>query len=128
MSVFYVLHVKEKSLSDCLDAIRFLCDPAEKQKAHITVRGPYQRKIDIRSVNDKVAGRIVSIDGVDNFFAYNQNTVFFHCSAPVLTTVWKKPDFPFNPHLTIYDGRSTEFAHRLYDILKAHTYRLRFWG
>jgi len=126
MRVFYVLPVKEKRLSECLDAIRFLCNPSEKQKAHITVRGPYQKKIDVRSINEKVLGKIVSIDGVGNFFGSNQNTVFFRCSAPILREIWHKQDFPFNPHLTIYDGSSGDFAHRLYKLISNHTYALRF--
>jgi hypothetical protein len=126
MSVFYVLHVKAKPLADCLDAIRFLCNPAEKHRAHITVRGPYRHKIDIDSANDKISGGIVSFDGVGNFFDSNQNTVFFRCSSPRLRAVWRKPDFPFNPHLTIYDGKSSDFAHRLFDLLRRHEYRMRF--
>jgi 2'-5' RNA ligase len=126
MAVFYVLHVRERDLSDCLDAIRFLSDPAEKQRAHITLRGPYQKKIDVKAINERIAGRIVSIDGVGNFFSSNQNTVFFQCSAPVFRAVWHKEDFPFNPHLTIYDGRSSEFAHRLYELVSPYRYSLRF--
>jgi hypothetical protein len=126
MPVFYVLHVQEKPLGDCIDAIRFLCNPSEKQRAHITVRGPYQKKIDIEGINRRLVGGIVSIDGVGNFFDSQQNTVFFRCSAPKLKAVWRKPDFPFSPHITIYDGGSAEFAHRLYDLLNRYDYSLRF--
>jgi hypothetical protein len=44
----------------------------------------------------------------------------------MLKDVWMKPDFPFNPHITIYDGASPEFARRLFDLLKSYSYRLRF--
>jgi hypothetical protein len=126
MPFFYVLHVKTKPLADCLDAIRFLCNPTEKQRAHITVRGPYKKKIDVRGINEKVTGGIVSFDGIGNFFDSCQNTVFFRCSAPRLRAVWSKSDFPFNPHLTIYDGKSPEFAHRLFDLISRYEYPLRF--
>ncbi len=126
MPVFYVLYVQERPLGDCIDAIRFLCNPSEKQRAHITVRGPYQKRIDIGSINRRLAGGIASIDGVGNFFGSQQNTVFFRCSAPKLRAVWQKSDFPFNPHITIYDGGSAEFAHRLYDLLSRYDYDLRF--
>lgn len=126
MPFFYVLHVNAKPLADCLDAIRFLCNPTEKQRAHITVRGPYKKRIDVTSINEKVAGGIVSFDGIGNFFDSRQNTVFFRCSAPRLRSVWSKSDFPFNPHLTIYDGKSSEFAHRLFDLISRYQYPLRF--
>jgi hypothetical protein len=126
MPFFYVLHVKAKQLADCLDAIRFLCNPAEKQRAHITVRGPYRKRIDVKRLSEKVNGGIVSFDGVGNFFDSRQNTIFFRCSAPRLRAVWNKPDFPFNPHLTIYDGKSAEFAHRLFDLMSRYEYPLRF--
>jgi len=126
MPFFYVLHVKAKPLADCLDAIRFLCDPLQKQRAHVTVRGPYRKRISVNKLNDKVSGGIVSFDGVGNFFSSHQNTVFFRCSAPRLKAVWNKPDFPFNPHLTIYDGKSAEFAHRLFELVSRYQYPLRF--
>jgi hypothetical protein len=126
MPFFYVLHVKAKPLADCLDAIRFLCNPIEKQRAHITVRGPYRKRIDVKGLSERVNGGIVSFDGVGNFFNSRQNTVFFRCSAPRLRAVWSKPDFPFNPHLTIYDGKSSEFAHRLFDLVSRYEYPLRF--
>jgi 2'-5' RNA ligase len=126
MRVFYVLHVKEKALSDCLEAIRFLCNPAEKHRAHITVRGPYKKRIDIKSINQKIAGDTVEIDSVGNFFDTGQNTVYFRCSAPELKSVWNKRDYPFNPHITVYDSDSGEFARRLFSVISQYKYRVKF--
>jgi len=126
MKIFYVLHIREKVLADCVDAIRFICNPTEKQRAHLTVRGPYQKRIDVAAISRKIVGDTVSIDRVGNFFDAGQNTVFFHCSAPELKNVWSKPHFPFNPHITLYDGSSSEFAHRIYTVISRYNYCLRF--
>jgi hypothetical protein len=126
MKVFYVLHIKEKALADCVDAIRFICNPTEKQRAHLTVRGPYQKRIDIAAISRKIAGDTVSIDSVGNFFDSGQNTVFFHCSAADLKTVWNKPHYPFNPHITLYDSGNSEFARELFAVMSRFTYGMKF--
>jgi hypothetical protein len=126
MKIFYVLHIREKALADCVDAIRFICNPSEKQRAHLTVRGPYQKRIDVTAISRKIVGDTVSIDRVGNFFDSGQNTVFFHCTAPELKHVWSKPHFPFNPHITLYDGSSKEFAQKLYNAISPYNYCLKF--
>ena len=40
--------------------------------------------------------------------------------------IWNKPEYPFNPHVTVYDGDSATFASELYDVLSRHTYLLGF--
>jgi hypothetical protein len=126
MKVFYVLHIKEKALADCVDAIRFICNPAEKQRAHLTVRGPYRKRIDTTAISRRIIGDTVSIDSVGNFFDSGQNTVFFHCSAADLKSVWSKPHYPFNPHITLYDSNSSEFARRLFAVMSKYSYCMKF--
>jgi hypothetical protein len=126
MKIFYVLHIREKALADCVDAIRFICNPTEKQRAHMTVRGPYQRRINVTAISRRIIGDTISIDSVGNFFDSGQNTVFFHCSAPELKNVWSKPHYPFNPHITLYDSTSREFARKLYAVMSKYSYTLRF--
>jgi hypothetical protein len=126
MKLFYVLHIQEKPLADCVDAIRFISDPAEKQRAHLTVRGPYQKRVNVVAISRKIVGDTVLIDSVGNFFDSGQNTVFFRCSSPELKGVWSKPHYPFNPHITLYDSASNEFARRLFAVISGYTYRLRF--
>jgi 2'-5' RNA ligase len=126
MRVFYVLNIKDKAFSDCLEAIRFLSNPAEKHRAHITVRGPYRKRIDVKDINRKIAGDKIVIDSVGNFFESGQNTVYFRCSSPELRVVWKKRNYPFNPHVTVYDSDSGEFARRLFEVISRYKYRLEF--
>ena len=113
-------------LRDCLEAIRLICNPSEKLPAHITVRGPYRGKINVSGINNRLAGHRVTIDRVGNFFDSGQNTVFFRCRSPILKEIWKKPDFPFNPHITIYDGTSPEFAGDLYSVVDQYNYNVDF--
>jgi hypothetical protein len=126
MRIFYVIHIGEKALADSVDAIRFICNPTEKQRAHLTVRGPYQKRINISELSKKIVGDTVSIDRVGNFFDSGQNTVFFHCHATDLERVWNKPHYPFNPHISLYDGNSREFAERLYELVSRYSYCLKF--
>jgi hypothetical protein len=126
MKVFYVVHIKDKVLSDVLEAIRFLCNPTEKQRAHVTVRGPYKRRIDVKGLNRKIAGDTIVIDGVGNFFDVGQRTVFFRCSSPELKNVWNKSDYPFNPHVTLYDNDSETFARHLFEVVSRYKYYLKF--
>ena len=109
--MFYSRDQQDQSV---LDAIRFLADPEEKNRAHVTVRGPYTQKRGVLAVSRAVEGSKVVVTGVDAFLEPNQNTVFFAVSAPRLNSLLRKPDFPDpKPHLTIYDGKSRDFALRL---------------
>jgi len=126
MRIFYVLHVSERMLSDCLEAIRFLSNPAEKQPAHITVRGPYEKRIPIKKINERWSGETIRIDQAGNFFDHGQNTVFFHCTCPNLKDVWRKREYAFNPHITLYDGGSSVFARKLYEVVSKYSYGVCF--
>ena len=60
------------------------------------------------------------------FFGDEQNTVFIQCQSDRLREVWKKQDFEFNPHITLYDGSSRQFAVALLDRLKSVRIEFRF--
>ena len=61
-----------------------------------------------------------------NFFGENQNTVFFICEGIILQKVWKKQDYGYNPHITIYDGNDKTFAHGLHKLLSQYQVDLVF--
>jgi hypothetical protein len=124
--VFYVIYIEDGLEKDCIEAIRLLCNPFEKTAAHLTVRGPHGRKIIPNIWNKKLEGNHALINGVDRFFGDGQNTVFFRCSSPRLGSVWYKPDFDFNPHITIYDGPDRLFAEEVYGTMSNYGYRLSF--
>ena len=124
--VFYVVYFRDRRLQYSLDTMRFIADPSEKNYAHITVRGPYQQRYNLNGMDRRIDGTEVLADGVGSFFGYSQNTVFLKCHSEILRDVWKKTDFGFNPHVTIYDGESRKFAEMLLERLNHLTLRFRF--
>lgn len=116
--IFYVVYFDNPDVQKCLDAILLLCNPKEKGRAHITVRGPRKRftkENTILGYTNIIKGNVIYIYGVDHFFNYDQNTVFLKCRAEQLRQVWKKPDYmEYNPHITLYDGDSRVFALELF--------------
>ncbi len=125
MAVFYVLHIADKQVSNCIEAIRLICDPSTKHRAHLTVRGPYRQKISIAPINKKLGDQSLTIYGIGEFFKFGQQTVFFRCSSPDLRAVWFKPDYSYNPHITLYDGSSLEFARQLYLVASKYSFNFQ---
>ena len=124
--IFYVVYLGDERLQGILNTMRFIADPDEKFCAHITIRGPYPQKYDLRAMDRKVRGAEVVADGVGSFFDADQNTVFIKCRSDLLRHVWRKPDYGFNPHITIYDGSSRAFAEVLLDRLDHLELRFSF--
>ena len=124
---FHVLYVPDGLIAGCIDAIRVLANPSEKHRAHITLRGPYQRRENpLGKINRLVEGSEIYIDGSGNFFSSGQNTVYLRCESSQLKAAWYKPDYDFNPHITLYDGTSHDFSRKLWDIVSSRTYKLSF--
>ena len=124
---FHVLYVPDGLIADCIDTIRVLASPAEKHRAHITVRGPYQRAENrLDGINRFVESSEIKIHGSGNFFESGQNTVYLRCKSPRLKDVWDKSDYGFNPHITLYDGPSQEFARKLWEIVSSRSYDISF--
>ncbi len=120
---FYVLYPQDKIINNILNAIKVLSDDSQRTGAHITVRGPYSKKlaqstVDICSHN--ITDTSLHFSKVGNFFDYGQNTVFFKCDDNEnLRKIWKKKEYEdFKPHVTLYDGTDKKFAKRLFDKLQ----------
>ena len=113
---FIFLYPEDRAIQELLDLAVFLMNPDEKWRAHVTLAGPFgsarhlPRKTEFR--------RKVSIAGVGQFRSESQNTIFLTIGARDLEDFWNKPDYPFNPHLTIYDGPDSATADTLYVVLK----------
>lgn len=120
----------EGAMKDCIDAIRYISSPTEKKSAHITVRGPYKEQIKrsrLEKLNCDLKGNLVHITSPGNFFNNEgQNTVFFNCTGTHLEAVWKKKDYGYHPHITLYDGNDKNFAQQLYDVLGNYQFDLSF--
>ena len=121
MRVFYVIYVQEEPFKSYINAVRLLCDPAEKNSAHLTVRGPYQRRYStdqLMELNRWIKGERIHVWGTGSFLGPKQNTIFLECESPNLPRVWHKPHYGYRPHVTLYDGASRETADSLLDILE----------
>ncbi len=123
LKTFYVAYPKDKFLKNCLNSLKILANMQQRTEAHITIRGPYKRRLAknyIEEYSNIISNVKLNIFKVDNFFQYNQNTVFYRCDDnELLRKVWKKFSYNnFNPHITIYDGRDSEWAKKIYDVLR----------
>jgi hypothetical protein len=121
---FTMIYPEVNEVKACLDGIVFFANPAEKDAAHITIRGPANVRSGITKIPELIKGERIAMLGVGTFFAAGQNTVFFKCGADKIRRYWDKPEYPFNPHMTIYDGNSRQFAEKLMFVLSR--YRLFF--
>lgn len=120
--VFYVVYSQDTDSQKALDAIRLLAEPGEKNRAHITVRGPYKQRHHFPVASRAVRGSPILIDGIGTFFGPKQNTVFMSCDSPGLRKAWYKPHLKdVHPHMTIYDGKDRAFAEALASALSRRT-------
>ena len=118
MSAFYGIYLAEPWCSTMVDLIRIVCDPTVDERCHITLRGPYKReKRDQRRLWSRLGDQMIDLVGLGNFFQANQNTIFIRVELADSDIIWK-PHYPDSPaHITIYDGRDAEFAHKLFGSL-----------
>lgn len=127
MGPFFVLYLPDPEWQCRLDVIRLLCDPEVQGAAHLTVRGPYTSRPKENREWRKVRQIRVSVVGVDVFLGPNQSTVFLACESPDLRVLWWKKDYADGrPHITLYDGRSRDFALKVVDTLKRYEWRFDF--
>ena len=126
MSIFYGVALTDKRLSLAFDLIRFLAQPDAHRKTHITVRGPYKKRLSKTQI-EKYEFFDIGIEQPGHFFFSRQNTVFLSCVVPGIRDAWHKPDFQDGiPHLTVYDGRDREFADDIHKILLNYPWNI--WG
>jgi hypothetical protein len=124
MAHFEIIEIGDVKLGSCLDAIRVICNPLEKQGAHVTVAGPFKNTPEPNGLQERVVGAKITVYGVGRFFEGVQNTVFLECDSPVIKKLWRKFGYAYRPHITLYDGRSRQFAEDLFGI--ASTFDLEF--
>lgn len=126
-AVFYVVRFADARVCDILNIMRFAANTEAKRTAHITVRGPYKRRLPentIRRLSQWIDGAEVQIDGAGTFFNKQQNTVYLHCHSPAIKQVWQKPQHSYTPHLTIYDGGERNKAQQIHQQLANAKVRL----
>lgn len=112
MRYFVFLTLEDKILQNFLNIAIYALNPFEKWDAHITLAGPFSSSKNLPK--DLEFNQKISILGAGQFRSNRQNTVHLKVGATDLKSVWNKPDYPYNPHLTIYDGDDHELGDDLY--------------
>jgi hypothetical protein len=120
MRFFQVINIDNKNAQTFIDGIRLIADPSIKHKAHVTIKGPFYNESEIKTERIRYENQVIKIVGVDNFFTFNQNTVFLRCLLKErLKNMMFKPDYGNeNPHITLYNGNNKDFAYKLFELLK----------
>lgn len=122
MRIFYAAYLLDEPFATLINAIRLLCEPLEKHLAQVTIRGPYDNLLppdEVEDINRNVKGKHIRVLG-GTFFSPTQATVYLACSASELPFVWHKPDFDYQPHITLYDGSSLKISHELRMMLRRY--------
>ena len=127
---FYGVYIRDSQLAGGLDTIRFLMEPDAIRFSHITVRGPYQRKLSDKRLNEELVPKVrdwkVLLTEPERFFTSTQNTVFLKVDLGQLKSLWHKPDYPEGAaHITLYDGSDRRCAEALYKLLNRHRWDFR---
>lgn len=121
---FVFLYIEDHRLSRLFDLAIYCLDPGAKWPAHVTLAGPF---VDARSVPRNLSyERRVSVIGAEQFRSEAQNTVYLRVGALDMRSVWNKGDFPYNPHITLYDGLNHDLGDELYHHLRQLRVFLKF--
>jgi len=120
---FYVIYPSNDNVRIYINAIRVIAEENQRTQVHITVRGPYKKRLSElkeKEYSSLIQGEKLIVNGIGNFFELNQNTIFFECEENLkLKKIWKKTSYmEYKPHITIYDGKDRDFAHDLYNVLE----------
>jgi hypothetical protein len=127
---FVFLMIEDSLLRKYLDLAIFALNPDEQWFAHVTVAGPFSRKIQLPRALDY--HQQISILGAGRFDNPPRHTVYLNVSSVDLDDHMNKPDFKAAvPHLTLYNGADKLLADLLFLELQrrrlfAHFYTTSF--
>lgn len=109
---FAFLYVDDVVISKLLTSAIVILNPRTKWPAHVTVAGPFES---LRNVPRKREYyRHALITGVGRFRSETQNTVYLRVGTHDLRKISSKPDYDYNPHITLYDGDNNDIGDELY--------------
>ena len=125
MSYYYGVYPAEKSISRLFDLARLIVQPDYARKAHVTLRGPYDKKPSSRSIWLRKSLTGSCITRPSTFFNEWQNTVYLGVTFFEMNEISWKPDFEDGiPHLSIYDGNDRSFAWQVLSVLKEFRWQM----
>lgn len=111
MNFFYGVYPAEKKIARLFDLSRLILQPDYARKAHITLRGPYEKRPSRKSkwLGLQLHNAILSKPAT--FFNDWQNTVYLRAELIEAKDVsWKKDFQDSIPHMSIYDGNNRNIA------------------
>jgi len=123
---FYVVYLGDPALQIALDTIRLVANPSAKGLAHITLRGPCSEPPEYETTKLSIEGSEARVTKIGDFFEDGQNTVYLACDSRFFVDRWYKPDYGYQPHITLYDGPSRAFALKLRDLLQRRYAEISF--
>jgi hypothetical protein len=125
MSFFYGVYPADKHVSRLFDLARLISQPDYARKAHITLRGPYEKRPSPRSKWLQFQPSNATITRPSKFFNESQSTVYLGVSFLEVNEVSWKPDFQGAiPHMSIYDGPDRSFAWQIFSLLNKFSWKL----
>lgn len=130
---FLLIYPEESMFRFVLDCMRIIVDPTEKNFSHVTLKGPYFKRVEkiLKKDNNQIEGKFLTAIGFGSFFNDSQNTVYLSCErTDELESLWRskrrKSFSEFHPHLTIYNGPDREFAAALLTIFEKIQISIKF--
>lgn len=129
MASVSVLYLEDSVVGPHLELLRNICEPGSKSRPHVTVRF-FERLSMPEDYKTATIGHIDIVEpgsfGLDAKTENINRTVFLRCKSDDLVPLEFKPHFPTSEfHITIYDGKSKEFARNLLRILKRFRWAFR---
>jgi len=125
-----VLYIDDDTVGPHLELLRNVCEPSSTSRPHVTVR--YFDKLN--SIREEHFGVNIScVDLIepgdfapDDAASGGHRTVYIRCESEELDALDYKPDYPRSElHITLYDGKSTEFAAALLQVVKTFDWGFR---
>lgn len=124
MPYFYGIYFGNNEAQSLFDLMRLILQPDYARKAHITLRGPYEKKPTSKKWLHENIGDVYLLRP-EHFFIEEQNTVFLKVDFFGLNEIFWKKDYPDGiPHLSIYDGSDRSFAWQVLLELKEHKWKI----
>lgn len=125
MNFFYGVYPSEKKTSRLFDLARLILQPDFSRKAHITLRGPYDKRPSRKSQWFKRHPDNAILTRPNTFFSERQNTVYLGVSIWDINDLSWKRDYPDSiPHMTIYDGNDRTLAWQVLQSLRKFHWQL----
>ena len=124
---FIILQLLNAEINEFLSELRDKLGSSKTESGiHITVRGPYSKKISGKKIveyENVIRHEPIHIQGIDVFQNQKESVVYIRAHSKSLKKIWKKPDFPkkkfgFNPHITLHKTTDIRFANMISDFLK----------